>query len=86
MTTLFVWLVGWVGSGWLQAHERCRRCPRAGSYCYGVKLVHIAWPDDDLLSNAVEFENLVQGSEFAGAPILRVPRWNLTKRLSPHSW
>ncbi|CAL1158666.1 unnamed protein product [Cladocopium goreaui] len=45
-----------------QARDRASRNAKPGVHFYGVKLVHISWPDaDDLLSNAMEFDNEVAG-------------------------
>ena len=46
----------------MEAKERAARNSKPGAHFYGVKLVHISWPDaDDLLSNALEFDNEVEG-------------------------
>jgi len=45
-----------------EARDRASRNAKPGVHFYGVKLVHISWPDaDDLLSNAMEFDNEVAG-------------------------
>ncbi|CAK9088904.1 unnamed protein product [Durusdinium trenchii] len=59
-----------------QAKDRASRSAKPGIHFYGVKLVHISWPDaDDLLSNALEFDNEVEGPWPLGRRAALQIRW-----------
>ncbi|CAL1127247.1 unnamed protein product [Cladocopium goreaui] len=59
-----------------QARDRASRNAKPGVHFYGVKLVHISWPDaDDLLSNAMEFDNEVAGPWPLGLRACLQVRW-----------